>query len=388
MKTIENITSKIVLVIFVLELMSITKAQSVKPSIIINEKGVMETTVTIPGSITAMYTGCNTYDGSGAGKSGTNTTHIGCSSGAADVGTNNTFLGAQTGSSNTNGNYNTFIGNLAGNKNTTGLYNTFLGTWSGQLSTGEGNTFTGALTGSQNTSGSQNTFLGQSSGGQNTSGSGNTSIGAYSGYSTTTGMRNITLGYGAGMNNSTGSYNVLIGNYTGYYETGSNKLYIENSPNYTTTPLIWGDFSTDQLKLNGKVGVGLYATGFPSTVGSANVSNYNLFVKGGILTDEVRVRTTWADYVFNEEYELRPLSVLETYIKENKHLPNVPSAKEVENNGIEVGNIVSIQQEKIEELTLYIIEQDKKLQQAQKEIGGLRRDIDKILTDKTRSHER
>jgi hypothetical protein len=85
----------------------------------------------------------------------------------------------------------------------------------------------------------------------------------------------------------------------------------------TPLPLIWGDFFTDQLKLNGKVGVGLYAAGFPSTVGSANVSNYNLFVKGGILTDEVRVRTTWADYVFSDMHELKPLSELEAYIKEN-----------------------------------------------------------------------
>lgn len=377
MKTIENVTSKFFLVTLVLGLINVTKAQSVKPSININEKGVIETTISLPSSSTAMYTGCNTYDGSGAGKSGTNTTHIGCNSGAADLGASNTFLGAQTGSSNTNGNYNTFIGNLAGNKNTTGMYNTFLGTWSGQLSTGEGNTFTGALAGSQNTSGAQNTFLGQSSGGLNTTGSGNTSVGAYSGYSTTTGIRNIMLGYGAGINNSTGSYNVLIGNYTGYYETGSNKLYIENSPNYTATPLIWGDFSTDQLKLNGKVGVGLYATDFPSTVGTANVTNYNLFVKGGILTDEIRVRTMWADYVFSEGYELKPLSVLEAYIKENKHLPNVPSAKEVESNGIELGKIASIQQEKIEELTLYIIEQDKKFQQTQKKIDELRSEIDK-----------
>lgn len=388
MKTIENVISKIALVAFVLELINITKAQSVKPSININEKGVIETMVSISNSGTEKYTGCNTYDGSGAGTSGTNSTHIGCSSGAADLGTNNTFLGAQTGSSNTNGNYNTFIGNLAGNKNVVGMYNTFLGTWSGQLSTGDSNTFMGALTGAQNTSGSQNTFLGLSSGSQNTAGSGNTSVGAYSGYSTTTGTRNIMLGYGAGMNNSTGSYNVLIGNYTGYYETGSNKLYIENSPNYTATPLIWGDFSTDQLKLNGKVGVGLYATGFPSTVGSANVANYNLFVKGGILTDEIRVRTTWADYVFSKGYELKPLSVLEAYIKENKHLPNVPSAKEVESNGIELGKIASLQQEKIEELTLYIIEQDKKLQQTQQEIDELRSEIDKILTHKTESHER
>lgn len=69
----------------------------------------------------------------------------------------------------------------------------------------------------------------------------------------------------------------------------------------------------------------------------------------------------WADYVFNESYELMPLSQLKNYINENGHLPNVPSEKEVATNGIELGEMNKILLEKIEELTLYILELEKRI---------------------------
>jgi len=110
---------------------------------------------------------------------------------------------------------------------------------------------------------------------------------------------------------------------------------------------------------SGKVGIG--TTEFPTNVGSADVSDYKLFVEGGVLTEEVRVRTGWADYVFNTDYKLKSLADVEAFISENGHLPNVPSAKEVESSGLELGDISRIQQEKIEELTLYIIDQQKQI---------------------------
>ncbi len=114
------------------------------------------------------------------------------------------------------------------------------------------------------------------------------------------------------------------------------------------------------LKDDGKVGIGTENT--PSIVGSADISAYKLYVKGGILTEEVRVRTGWADYVFADDYDLKPLSEVENFISENKHLPNVPSSQQVEEEGISLGEICKIQQEKIEELTLYIIEQNKRIE--------------------------
>lgn len=113
------------------------------------------------------------------------------------------------------------------------------------------------------------------------------------------------------------------------------------------------------VNTTGKVGIA--TTNTPSTIGAANISNYSLYVKGGILTEELRVRTGWADYVFNDDYELKPLYEVKQFIDENGHLPNVPSASQVEEEGIELGEITKIQQEKIEELTLYLIQQQKEL---------------------------
>ena len=128
-----------------------------------------------------------------------------------------------------------------------------------------------------------------------------------------------------------------------------------------------------KVKSNGKVGIGTFNT-FPTTAGSISLSNYKLFVKGGILTEEVRIslQSTWADYVFNKDYKLMPLNKVEDFIQKNGHLQNVPSAKEVKENGIELGEMAKIQQEKIEELTLYIIEQNKTNEKQTKEIEELK----------------
>ncbi|MDQ3290013.1 MAG: TMF family protein, partial [Bacteroidota bacterium] len=68
------------------------------------------------------------------------------------------------------------------------------------------------------------------------------------------------------------------------------------------------------------------------------------------------VNTGWCDYVFEEGYNLMPLYEVEKYINTNKHLPDVPSAAEVEKNGIEVGEMNATLLRKIEELTLHMIE--------------------------------
>jgi hypothetical protein len=99
--------------------------------------------------------------------------------------------------------------------------------------------------------------------------------------------------------------------------------------------------------------------------------DYKLSVKGRIRAEEVKVYNTWADYVFNKEYNLRSLNDLEAYIKANGHLPNVPSAKEVTEKGLELGEMTKIQQEKIEELTLYLIQQNKEIQELKAQMKAL-----------------
>lgn len=227
------------------------------------------------------------------------------------------------------------------------------------------NTFVGFLAGMSNTTASDNTFLGFGSGANTTTGVYNTFVGRSAGANNVTGTRNAYIGPLAGRN-STGSYNVFLGFLAGDTEVASNKLYIANSS--TTSPLIWGDFADSKLKFHAKVAIGGNSTtpfgNFPTTAGGVSVASYNLFVKGGILTDEVRVAlsSTWADYVFAKDYNLPTIAEVEKFIGENGHLPNVPSAKQVKEDGIELGEMAKIQQEKIEELMLYIIQQEKRIQ--------------------------
>ena len=95
------------------------------------------------------------------------------------------------------------------------------------------------------------------------------------------------------------------------------------------------------------------------------VGDYNLFVQKGIMTEKIKVALNnsadWADYVFDSKYNLMKLSEVEKYVKVNKHLPGVPSASEVATNGIDVAKMDSKLLEKIEELTLYVIEMKKEI---------------------------
>ncbi len=100
-------------------------------------------------------------------------------------------------------------------------------------------------------------------------------------------------------------------------------------------------------------------------------SRYMLAVEGGIVAKEVSVlyRNQWPDYVFEEGYKLRSLEEVDEFVEENGHLPDVPTAKEVEEEGIEVGEMLKVQMEKIEELTLYLIEQNEKLEEQNKRLA-------------------
>ncbi|SDX70809.1 hypothetical protein SAMN05444410_1332 [Hydrobacter penzbergensis] len=93
-------------------------------------------------------------------------------------------------------------------------------------------------------------------------------------------------------------------------------------------------------------------------IGTRNPGPYRLAVEGTVGVRKLKVTqvTPWADYVFDPSYKLKPLSQIEAFIKENRHLPEIPSAEEVEKNGVDVGETVSLLLKKIEELTLYIID--------------------------------
>ena len=106
-----------------------------------------------------------------------------------------------------------------------------------------------------------------------------------------------------------------------------------------------------------------------------------LSVYGTVRAMEVKVEATnWPDYVFEEDYKVRTLEELESYIKINKHLPEMPNAKEVEANGVAVGAILKMQQKKIEELTLYMIDQEKKIEMEKSKIRMLENSVSELKT--------
>jgi hypothetical protein len=97
-----------------------------------------------------------------------------------------------------------------------------------------------------------------------------------------------------------------------------------------------------------------------------------LSVNGTVLAKEVIVQTGWSDYVFDESYKLKALSETEAFIRAEKHLPGIPSARDIAEHGISLGEMQAKLLAKIEELTLHVIEQEKQLAAQQKEIERLR----------------
>lgn len=99
-------------------------------------------------------------------------------------------------------------------------------------------------------------------------------------------------------------------------------------------------------------------------VGTAALpGGYSFGVDGKIICTEVMVRlvANWPDYVFSDNYQLKSLQEVERFIKQHKHLPGIPAATDLENNGLTLGAMQKLQMEKIEELTLYVIDLEKKI---------------------------
>lgn len=200
-----------------------------------------------------------------------------------------------------------------------------------------------------------------------TSGERNIAIGVGALSSETTGSRNTAIGDGAG-GFTLGSDNLFLGYRAGNNETGSNKLYIANSN--TANPLIKGEFDNKNLKINTGATVsstlGFLAVGnFDAAYTMPASNSYRLIVQDGIITEKVKVAlkstADWADYVFEPSYKLMSLEKVEEFVKENKHLPNVPSAEDMSKNGLDVSQTSAKLMEKIEELTLYMIEMNKEI---------------------------
>ena len=112
---------------------------------------------------------------------------------------------------------------------------------------------------------------------------------------------------------------------------------------------------------NGNVGIGTLSP------------KYKLDVSGTIRANEIIVNTTGADFVFSDDYQLRPLSEVKTFIQENKHLPEIKSAQEMQEDGVSVNELQTQLLQKIEELTLYLIQQEQTIQEMRQEIEQLKK---------------
>lgn len=97
-------------------------------------------------------------------------------------------------------------------------------------------------------------------------------------------------------------------------------------------------------------------------IGTTTPGSYKLAVVGKIRAYEVVVETGWSDFVFDDDYRLKPLQEVETFIQAHKHLPDVPSAEEVAADGLSLGETQALLLQKIEELTLYVIDLKKENQ--------------------------
>ena len=124
----------------------------------------------------------------------------------------------------------------------------------------------------------------------------------------------------------------------------------------------------------------LNASGGPVVIGTTQgATGYELSVDGQVICSELVVQEPgdWPDYVFAEGYELMPLNELETSIKENRHLPRIPSAAAVRQGGVSMGEMQARLLEKVEELTLYLLEQNRRIESQEAELAALRARLDR-----------
>lgn len=212
--------------------------------------------------------GATGIDGLTDGKTDASSLFLGNNAGQYDDGTNyNVAVGQNCMTEITSGFNNVAVGTGALSSNTTAGQNTALGSNTLAANTASGNTAAGYAALNANNTGTYNTAIGYASmisnqsGGfnatlghnslrSNSTGNYNTIIGPSAGYSNSAGNNNVMLGYASGYY-ATGSSNVFLGNYAGYNETGNAKLYIDNTS--TSNPLVYGDFSTNELKVNGNL---------------------------------------------------------------------------------------------------------------------------------------
>jgi len=139
-------------------------------------------------------------------------------------------------------------------------------------------------------------------------------------------------------------------------------------------------FSVDSYQ--GRVKIGDVSTQF---------DGYKLYVEQGILTEKVKVAVKnsddWFDNVLKQDYKLIPISQLEKYIQDNGHLPDMPTTENVMKNGIDLGKMNGLLLKKVEELTLYLIEIKKELDETKADLDATKKQVQQQEQQQTETNE-
>ncbi|GAB4047010.1 hypothetical protein [Spirosoma litoris] len=324
----------------------------------------------------------NTLVGTGAGSTnllGSDNSFFGFNAGfKAGPGSNNTLIGSYSGTSNKFGSSNTFVGSFAGAMNEVGGNNVIIGDGAGYRNDGNSNTFIGNNSGYNTTIGSYNIFHGHGAGSNNTTGSHNIIIGPNAGTNITTGDDNILMGYNSqaedGLHNAT-----AIG--SGSHVAISNALILGNNANVgigTSAPTNRLEVVSETPNASGLTLSNLTASS-PATQSTDQFLSVN--EKGEVVKARYQLRISnpseWSDKVFMPGYRLTPLAEVKKYIDANQHLPGVPSAEQVAKDGVDLVKMNAKLLEKVEELTLHQIKQEKTIEEMKVEIEELKRLIKK-----------
>lgn len=139
-----------------------------------------------------------------------------------------------------------------------------------------------------------------------------------------------------------------------------------------------GTFSNTNMRIFANGSSAIFIGSGTNNVGiGIDFPTYKLEVNGSVRSKEVVVESiNWPDFVFDEKYKLPLLSDVEKFIQQNKHLPNIPSAAEIESKGLPLGDTQKKMMEKIEELTLYMIEANKQLEKTTTDLATVKAKLD------------
>jgi hypothetical protein len=158
----------------------------------------------------------------------------------------------------------------------------------------------------------------------------------------------------------------------GFNKNGAYGLYMGYDQGVVTTGGFIRQISTDPLSVivnNTSTAMTFLSNGHVG-IGTTNPGTYLLAVNGNVHAQQVNVDLTgWSDYVFKRSYVLRPLTEVQAYIDQNHHLPDMPSEQQVIKDGLNLGEMNKLLMKKVEELTLYLIDDNKKSSAQQTELN-------------------